>query len=183
MLDFVEGKNVCKMMESIERAMSYAAERLSIEQLNDKQREAVLAFVEGKDVFVSLPTGFGKSICFQSLPYVLDYMKSPKLSSKEDIRVHEVVNKHIALIVELTAAIMRDQVSKLQSTGISAAFINHEQNDASIKQSVVQGRFKFVYISPESLSLPRFRQMLYSDQYQQNLAVFAIDEAHCILTW
>ena len=54
-LDFVEGKNVCKTMESIERAMSYAAERLSIEQLNDKQREAVLAFVEGKDVFVSPP--------------------------------------------------------------------------------------------------------------------------------
>ena len=78
---------------------------------------------------------------------------------------------------------MRDQVSRLLSVGISAAFINHEQNDTNIKQAVVQGKYKFVYISPESLSLPRFREMLYSDRYQEKLAVFAVDEAHCILSW
>ena len=47
--------------------------RLSIKQLNGKQREAVVSFVEGKDIFVSLPTGFEKSICFQIVPFVLDY--------------------------------------------------------------------------------------------------------------
>jgi len=73
--------------------------------LNDKQREVVLAFVDGKDVFVSLPTGFGKSICFQSLPYVLDYMKNPQKSSQEEFGVQDVVNRHIALIVEPTAVI------------------------------------------------------------------------------
>ena len=163
-------------MQSVEGAISYGTKRLSIEQLNGKQREAVVSFVEGKDVFVSLPTGFGKSICFQILPFVLDYMSSPSPGE-------EVVDKYIALIVEPTAAIMRDQVSRLLSVGISAAFINHEQNDANIKQAVVQGKYKFVYISPESLSLPRFREMLYSDRYQEKLAVFAVDEAHCILSW
>ena len=129
-----------------------------------------------KNVFVSLPTGFGKSICFQILPFVLDYMNSPSPAE-------EVVDKYIALIVEPTAAIMRDQVSRLLSVGISAAFINHEQDDPNVKHAVVQGKYKFVYISPESLSLPRFREMLYSDQYQEKLAVFAVDEAHCILSW
>ena len=163
-------------MQSVEGAISYGAKRLSIKQLNGKQREAVMSFVEGKDVFVSLPTGFGKSICFQILPFVLDYMNSPS-------PVEEVVDKYITLIVEPTAAIMRDQVSRLLSVGISAAFINHELDDANVKHAVVQGKYKFVYISPESLSLPRFREMLYSDQYQEKLAVFAVDEAHCILSW
>ena len=89
-----------------------------------------MSFVEGKDVFVSLPTGIGKSICFQILPFVLDYMNSPSPGE-------EVVDKYIALTVESTAAIMRDQVSRLLSVGISAAFINHEQNDANIKHAVV----------------------------------------------
>ena len=117
-------------MQSVEGAISYGAKRLSIKQLNGKQREAVMSFVEGKDVFVSLPTGFGRSICFQILPFVLDYMNSPSPAE-------EVVDKYIALIVEPTAAIMRDQVSRLLSVGISAAFINHEQDDANVKHAVV----------------------------------------------
>ena len=51
--------------------MRYAAERIGIPSLNEKQK-AVRAFVGGKDVFVSLPTGFGKSVCFQSVPFVFD---------------------------------------------------------------------------------------------------------------
>ena len=120
--------------------------------------------------------GLWESICFQIVSFVLDYMNSPSPAE-------EVVDKYIALIVKPTAAIMRDQVSRLLSVGISATFINHEQDDANVKHAVVQGKYKFVYISPESLSLPRFREMLYSDQYQEKLAVFAVDEAHCILSW
>ncbi len=94
-----------------------------------------------------------------------------------------VVDKHLALIVEPTAVIMRDLVSKLTAKGISAAFINHEQSDASIKQAIVRGQVKFVYISPESLSLVRYRDMLSTEPYQHNLSFFAVDEAHCVLTW
>ena len=88
-----------------------------------------------------------------------------------------VVDRHLAIVVEPTAAIMRAHVAKLSSRGISAAFINHEQHDYGVKKSVMEGKVKFVYISPEALS------MLLTDQYQRNLAVFAIDEVHCILTW
>ena len=78
---------------------------------------------------------------------------------------------------------MRHQVSMLEAKSISSAYINHEQEDWSAKQAVVDGKMKFVYISPESLSIPKYRDMLDSDAYQQRLAVFAVDEMHCILTW
>ena len=58
--------------DRVEQAMRYAAERIGIPSLNEKQKEAVRAFVGGKDVFVSLPTGFGKSVCFQSVLFVFD---------------------------------------------------------------------------------------------------------------
>ena len=91
-------------------ALCYAAERLGLPSLNEKQKEAVRTFVTGKDVFVSLPIGFGKSICFQSVPFVLDYLGSSESNEVED--------KHIALVVEPTAAIMHRQVSMLEAKSI-----------------------------------------------------------------
>lgn len=106
---------------------------------------------------------------------MLDYLGSSELNEVED--------KHIALVVEPTAAIMHHQVSMLEAKSISSAFLNHKQEDWSAKQAVVDGKTKFVYICPESWSIPKYRDMLYSDAYQQRLAVFAVDEVHCILTW
>ena len=155
-------------------ALSYAAKRLELPSLNEKQKEAVRTFVAGKDVFVSLPTGFEMSFCFQSVPLMLDYLGSSESNEVED--------KHIALVVEPTAA-MCHQVSMLEAKNISSAFINQEQEDWSAKQAVVDGKTKFVHISPESLGIPNYRDMLYSDANQQRLAVFAVDKVHCILTW
>ena len=75
---------------------------------------------------------------------------------------------------------MHHQVAKLVARNISATFINHKQDD------VIKGKKNkktLVYMSSESLSIPKYRDMLYSDAYQLRLAVFAIDEVHCILTW
>jgi len=71
----------------------------------------------------------------------------------------------------------------LEAKSISSSYINHEQEDWSTKQAVVDGKMKFVHISPKSLSIPKYRDMLYSDAYQQRLALFAVDEVHYILTW
>ncbi len=168
--------DVCE--EVFVAALSYASNKVGIATFNKKQESAVRIFLKRKDVFVCLPTGFGKSACFQSIPFVMDYINShPRTSSIA------VVEKYLALVVEPTAAIMREQVTKLSAKGISAAFINHEQKDDAIKQAVVRGRVKFVYISPESLSLSKYRDMLSTEPYQQNLAIFVVDEGHCILTW
>ena len=156
--------------DRLQQALAYAAEKLRLDRLNEKQAEAIAAFIDGKDVFVNLPTGYGKSAVFQSVPFVLDYIGGG-------------TDKSTALIVEPTAAVMRDQVLALKAKGISAEFINHEQTDHEAKQAVVKGKVKLVYISPESLSLPKYREMLCTESYQKNLTIFAVDEAHCILTW
>ncbi len=75
---------------------------------------------------------------------------------------------------------MRDQVSKLSVLQVSASSINHEQTDGGVKKAVVQGKVKFIYISPESLAMPKYADML---PYQKNLAVYVVDEVHCMLTW
>ena len=70
-------------------------------EIKEKQRDTILAFVSGKDVFVSLPTGYGKSFCYQRLPLLFDTLQS-----------HEV-RTSIAVVVTSLAAIMKDQVSDL----------------------------------------------------------------------
>ena len=67
----------------VELAMAYAAEWIGLLSLNEKQKQAVRAFLHAKYVFVSLPTGFGKSVCFQSIPFVFDYLKSSQSSYME----------------------------------------------------------------------------------------------------
>ena len=68
----------------------------------------------------------------------------------------------------------------LEAKSISSAFINQEQEDWSAKQAIVHGKTKSIHISPESLSIPNYRDMLYSDAYQQRLAVFAVDKCECV---
>ncbi len=141
-------------------ALSHAAMQLKIPRLNAKQEAAVRGIVGENDVFVNLPIGFGKTICFQSIPFVMDYITPPEPAE-------EVIDKHIAIVVEPTAAIMRDQATKLLAKGICAAAINHEQRDATVKQAVVKGDVKLRYISPESLALDKYREMLSSEPYQK----------------
>ena len=67
----------------IEKALLYAASKIGVSSLNDRQKEAVQAIVNKSDVFVCLPTGFGKSLCFQSVPFAMDYLDST--SSMESV--------------------------------------------------------------------------------------------------
>ena len=95
--------------------------------------------LDGHDVFVSLPTGFGKSFCFQCLPLVNDYLSGCQESS-------------IVVVVEPTAAVMRDHVEALLAKGRKAAFIKNKQRDSTIRQGVIEGKYQYIYISPESLT-------------------------------
>ena len=90
-----------------------------ITALNDLQKKAVKAIVDGNDVFVCLPTGFGKSLCFLSVPYVLDYLRS-------DPSAGSVADHHLALVVEPIAAIMREQVANLSAKSIFCSL--HKQS-------------------------------------------------------
>ena len=101
-----------------EAACSYAAQSLGVFELNYYQKESLKAITSGRDVFVSLPTGFGKSMCFQSVPFAWDFLHRRTLG--EDAQ-------SILLVVKPTIPIMVDQCTSLVAKGISAAYINHEQ--------------------------------------------------------
>ena len=137
--------------DCLQQALVYVAQKLRLERLNEKQAEAVTAFIGGKDVFVSLPTGYGKLVCFQSVPFVLD-------------NIGGGTDKCIAIVVEPTAAVMRDQVLALKSKGISAEFLNHEQADNAAKQAVVQGKLSsFISIQSRSQCLSTERDDLHRE--------------------
>ena len=156
-------------MADIEVGFVNVCEKFGIRALNDYQREAITPFVNKKtDLFINLPTGYGKSLVYQALPLVFD-------------TVHGTVG-HIVVVVSPLVSLMEDQVDKLRKLGISAVFLS-DIKDEEIKE-VDEGCFSLVYGSPEAwLKNERWRKMLSSDVYSAKLCVIAIDEARVIKQW
>lgn len=130
-------------------------------QFRPLQQEIVERCVSGKDTLVLMPTGGGKSLCFQ-LP--------------------ALVFSGLTIVISPLIALMKDQVDGLRENGISAAFINSSLSPAEIFQTemlVKEGKIKLLYLAPERLAMPAMQQFLQSI----DISLFAIDEAHCISEW
>ncbi len=154
----------------------HGVQRLGYVQPTTEQAEAVRELVLGKDVFVSLSTGSGKSLCFASLPFVFDYLRE----SAGLVQQHHT----IVICVCPLSSLMQDQVVKYGARGLKAAFVGRDQTDPSVDAGVEMGDYQLVYMSPECmLAVPRWREMFRSEVYQQNLVALAIDEAHCVEKW
>lgn len=126
-----------------------------------KQEEIVNAALEGKDVLAILPTGGGKSICFQ---------------------VPAMMREGIAIVVTPLIALMKDQVQNLNDRGIKALCINagmgRREVDVALNNAAY-GDFKFLYVSPERLGTQLFRSYV----QEMNVSFIVVDEAHCISQW
>jgi len=119
------------------------------------------AVVEGRDSVVVLPTGGGKSLCFQA---------------------PAVCRPGLAVVVSPLISLMKDQVDALAACGVEAAAINSSLSTderRSVAERVRSGRLKLLYASPEKLAMPRTLDFL----AEQEISLFAIDEAHCISGW
>ena len=125
------------------------------------QAEIVRSILSKRDVFVLMPTGGGKSLCYQLPALLLDGM---------------------TVVVSPLIALMKDQVDNLQALGVAATYINSSLDPLEIgrrQAAVARGEVKLLYVAPERLMMPGFLHLLSSVP----LACFAIDEAHCISEW
>ena len=119
----------------IKAAVSKAVEHTGYSSLTEEQYEAVSNFVAGQDVFVSLPTGVGKSLCYLVLPVVFDYLRSPSAAAAP-------LGKSILVVVSPLKCLMEDQVARFSSCGVRSTYICKEK----CKQSVLgqDGQYQIV---------------------------------------
>jgi ATP-dependent DNA helicase RecQ len=133
------------------------------------QRDIVEHVVAGGDALVLMPTGGGKSLCYQ-VPAI----------------VRHRAGKGVAVVVSPLIALMHDQVGALDELGVQAAFLNStlEGDEArQVERELMSGRLTLLYAAPERILTPRFLAMLESLHERQLLSLFAIDEAHCVSQW
>src|SRR5258705_5579702 len=131
------------------------------ESFRSLQQEIIISILEGKDTLAILPTGGGKSICFQ---------------------VPAMGKEGLCLVVSPLIALMKDQVENLKKRGIGALSIYSGMSFWEVKktlQNAAYGNYKFLYVSPERLESALFLE--YLPALPVNL--IAVDEAHCVSQW
>jgi len=131
------------------------------ESFRQNQETIITSILSNKDVFAVMPTGGGKSLCYQ-LPALL--------------------RTGTAVIISPLISLMKDQVDAAQENGIDAVFMNSSLDQrelAEIQRKLTSGQVKLLYIAPERFAMPQFIETL----KRIPLSLFAIDEAHCVSEW
>ncbi|MGB2679060.1 MAG: RecQ family ATP-dependent DNA helicase [Candidatus Acidiferrum sp.] len=148
-------RNGDKFFEALKHYWGY-------EGFRPRQEEVVRSLAAGRDVCVVMPTGGGKSLCYQ-LPAVLE-------------------ERRTAVVISPLIALMQDQVAQLRQMGIPAVFLNSavvEADRSEIKRKAMAGEYRLMYVSPERAVMESTAAWL----KKVPVSFFAIDEAHCISEW
>ena len=127
------------------------------------QREVIQNVLDGRDTLAVMPTGGGKSLCYE---------------------IPALILKGITVVVSPLIALMQDQVSQLEALGVPAVFLNSSLDWGEYRMAcdkVRQGKIKLLYVSPEGLNTERIQGLLHDGQV--TVACITIDEAHCISEW
>lgn len=145
--------------------MSKAQEILShvfgYNQFRGEQGVIIDHLIQGNDAFVLMPTGGGKSLCYQ---------------------IPALVRHGLGIVISPLIALMQDQVDALLQLGVNAAFLNSSLSEADardVEKKILSGALDLLYVAPERLLTPRFLNLL----ERVPLGLFAVDEAHCVSQW
>src|SRR3954462_2944830 len=148
-------------MPSLADALSSLRTHFGFDDFREGQREVIEAVLAGHDTVVVMPTGSGKSLCYQLPAMMLN---------------------GATLVVSPLIALMKDQVDALLARGLPATFINSSITLTEQHQRIDglrRGQFKIVYVAPERFRSQRFVEAL----KPAGISLFAVDEAHCISSW
>ncbi len=142
-------------------ALEILRERFGYPEFRFQQQQIVEHLINGGDALVLMPTGGGKSICYQ---------------------VPAIAREGVGIVISPLIALMQDQVDALEQNGVSASFLNSTQTpqqQAEVKRHLQQQSIDLLYVAPERAMTEDFLQMLSTCK----IALFAIDEAHCVSQW
>ena len=148
-------------MSDLERARDILRTTFGFPDFRPGQEEVIRSVLAGSDVLAVMPTGSGKSLCYQ-LPALL--------------------RDGVTVVVSPLIALMRNQVAALRAFGIPAASVNsanHFEDNREVLEQVERSALRLVYIAPERLARPETRELL----KRSRVGLLAVDEAHCISQW
>ena len=149
------------MDQKMEQARAVLASRFGYDAFRPGQEAVVSALLSGRDVLAVMPTGAGKSVCYQ---------------------VPAVVMEGMALVVSPLVSLIADQVRAVQEAGIRGAYLNSTLapgQQAEVLRRAAEGAYDLMYVAPERLADPRFAEFARTAR----LALIAVDEAHCVSQW
>ncbi len=149
------------MSQTREAALSLLQKTYGYHSFRGEQAEIVEHVISGRNAFVLMPTGGGKSLCYQ---------------------IPALCRPGVGVIISPLIALMQDQVDALTQLGVKAAAINSSMTGESIsrtKSRIRAGELDLVYVAPERLLMDDFLALL----HESTVALFAIDEAHCVSQW
>lgn len=145
----------------MDKAAEFLKKYYGYDNFRDGQREIIDNILSGRDVLAIMPTGGGKSLCYQIPAMIMD---------------------GTALVVSPLISLMKDQVDTLQQIGIPAAFINSSLTLPELRRIVYEaesGRYKLLYVAPERLESESFAELIKNIK----VSMIAVDEAHCVSQW
>ena len=143
------------------KALQVLQKTFGFSHFREPQQAIVDGIIAGNDAFVLMPTGGGKSLCYQ---------------------IPALVRPGCGIVISPLIALMQDQVSAMQQLGVRAGFLNSTLDMASalaIEEALLQCELDLLYLAPERLSQSRTQELL----HRANISLFAIDEAHCVSQW
>ena len=148
-------------VDSTDRATEVLRTVFGYDAYRGQQEQVIRHVVEGGDALVLMPTGGGKSLCYQ---------------------IPALVRPGLGIVVSPLIALMKDQVDALRQSGVRAAYLNSSLapgEGRAVEEQLREGSLDLLYVAPERLVMPHFLEQL----DRQKLALFAIDEAHCVSQW
>ncbi|MEZ0118224.1 UNVERIFIED_ORG: superfamily II DNA helicase RecQ [Heyndrickxia coagulans] len=148
-------------MAAMDKARQVLKQYYGYDHFRRGQEAIISQIMDGKDTLGMMPTGGGKSVCYQ---------------------VPAMLLSGVTLVISPLISLMKDQVDTLANIGIPATYVNSSLNPAEIDERLAaasKGAYKLIYLAPERLEFPPFLHLLENI----NVSLIAVDEAHCISQW